>query len=193
MEIAAIGTGFFGSVLGGALSLSGHEVTFGSRHPSSKDVQIDPPARVASVADAVAGAGVIILALPAQAVDEFAHEHGAALDGKLVIDSTNRMGQAVSNSRAALPSTVRDARAFNTLGGENMADPVFGGRAGRYVLLRSRADRPTIETVIEGVGLRPIFVGEDEEALIDRLFQLWIALAMRQGRGRRRALQLLEG
>jgi hypothetical protein len=55
------------------------------------------------------------------------------------------------------------------------------------------ADRAVVENVIEGVGLRPIFVGEDQELLIDNLFQLWIALAMTQGRGRRLALRLLEG
>jgi hypothetical protein len=54
-------------------------------------------------------------------------------------------------------------------------------------------DRASVETVIEGVGLRPVYVGEDQEALIDALFQLWIALAIKQGRGRRLALRLLEG
>jgi hypothetical protein len=193
MEIAIIGTGFIASVLGGALGRSGHKVTFGSRDPSSADLKVDAPASVASVADAVAGAEVIILALPGQAVDQLALEYGAVLEGKLVIDSTNRMGHAVSNSRAALPSGVRYVRAFNTLGGENMAEPVFAdGRADMF-FSAPEADRPTVEMVIEGVGLRPVYVGEDEEGLIDSLFQLWIALAMRQGRGRRLAFRLLEG
>jgi hypothetical protein len=47
--------------------------------------------------------------------------------------------------------------------------------------------------VIEGVGLRPVFVGPDQEQLIDSLFGLWIALAVTQGRGRRLAFRLLEG
>jgi hypothetical protein len=55
------------------------------------------------------------------------------------------------------------------------------------------ADRPTAEEVIEGVGLRPVYGGEDQEALVDALFQLWIALAIKQGRGRRLAFGLLEG
>jgi hypothetical protein len=54
------------------------------------------------------------------------------------------------------------------------------------------ADRATTESVIQGVGLRPIYVGEDQEALIDALFQLWIALAITQGRGRRLALRLID-
>jgi len=66
---------------------------------------------------------------------------------------------------------------------EGRADMFFSAPAG---------DRATVETVIEGVGLRPVFVGEDQEVLIDALFQLWIALAIKQGRGRRLALRLLE-
>ena len=74
-----------------------------------------------------------------------------------------------------------------------MADPVFpDGRADMFFSAPEN-DRTTVETVIEGVGLRPIFVGADQEALIDALFQLWVALAMKQGRGRRLAFRLLEG
>ena len=73
-----------------------------------------------------------------------------------------------------------------------MADPVFAdGRADMF-FSAPEGDRATVETVIEGVGLRPVYVGEDQEALIDALFQLWIALAIKQGRGRRLALRLLE-
>jgi len=35
-------------------------------------------------------------------------------------------------------------------------------------------------------------IGEDEEALVDALFQVWIALALKQGRGRHLALRLIE-
>ena len=53
-------------------------------------------------------------------------------------------------------------------------------------------DRTVLDEIIEGVGLRPVYVGEDQEAIIDALFRLWIALAVNQGRGRRLALRLLE-
>ena len=110
-----------------------------------------------------------------------------------MIDATNQMGAAVSNARASLPASVRYARAFNTVGGENMADPLFDGQRADMFFSGPAGDRATIETVIGGVGLRPIYVGEDQEAIIDALFQLWIALAIKQGRGRRLALKLLEG
>ena len=49
-------------------------------------------------------------------------------------------------------------------------------------------DRALLDEIIEGVGLRPVFVGEGEEGLVDALFQLWIALALKQGGGRRLAI-----
>jgi 8-hydroxy-5-deazaflavin:NADPH oxidoreductase len=189
MDIAIIGTGLIGTTLGGALSEAGHNVTFGSRHPEEGAVA---GTTVASVAEALANAEVVILALPGTAVPRLAEEHGDSLDGKLVIDATNKMGEEVVNSRTSLPPSVRYARAFNTLGGENMADPVFAdGRADMF-FSAPEADRASVEAVVEGVGLHPVYVGADQEPLIDNLFRLWIALAIGQGRGRRLAFRLLD-
>jgi len=193
VDIAVIGTGFIGGILGRSLAEAGHQITFGSRHPEDDDIAVGSAATVVSVAAALATANVIVLAVPGGAVPDLAAANTDALAGKLVIDATNRMGGPVSNSRAALPPNVRYARAFNTLGGENMADPVFDDGPADMFFSAVESDRQTVETVIEGVGLRPVYVGVDEEAIIDCLFRLWVALAMKQGRGRRLALRLLEG
>jgi predicted dinucleotide-binding enzyme len=191
VDIAIIGTGFIGTTLGRALTDSGHQISFGSRHPDDDQVAI-PGAHIAPIGDAISRSDVIILAIPGAAVADLSSRYEEDLAGKLVIDATNRMGEPVANSRAMLPSTVRYARAFNTLGGENFADPVFSeGRADMFFSAPER-DRVLVEGVIDGVGLRPVYVGEDQEAIIDALFQLWIALALTQGRGRRIALRLLE-
>ena len=193
MDIAIVGTGFIGGTLGQALAQAGHTVTFGSRHPDQDDAASITGASVAPVGEALGRAEVVILALPGAAVAELTAEHGTALVGKLVIDATNQMGGPVANSRAALPSGVHYARAFNTLGGENMADPVFPDGPADMFFSAPEADRALVEEVIRGVGLRPIYVGADQEELLDALFRLWIALAIGQGRGRRLALRLLEG
>src|SRR5207248_7921699 len=185
--------GFIGGILGRALAAAGHQVVFGSRRPGDDQAASGTPARVASVAEALSGPEVVILALPAAAVADLTAAHGDRLAGKLVIDATNQMGQPVSNSRSRLPATVRYTRAFNTVGGENMADPVFPDGTADMFFSASEADKSTLETVIGAVGLRPVYVGDDAEALIDGLFQLWIALAVGQGRGRRLAFRLLEG
>ncbi len=136
---------------------------------------------------------VILLAIPGAAVSDLSAAHGNAMNGKLVIDATNQMGADVANAKGQLPSSVRYARAFNALGGENMAEPVFNdGRADMF-FSSQEADRSTVEGVIEGVGLRPVYVGADQEELVDALFRLWIALAITQGRGRRLAFRLVEG
>ena len=193
MDVAVIGTGFIGGTLGRAMAQSGHRVTFGSRRPDDDDVAGTSGASVASVGDALGAAGVIILALPGPAVAELAADHGAALAGKLVIDATNQMGQAVTNSRSSLPGTVRYARAFNTLGGENMADPIFAGGPADMFFSAPEADRAIVEEVVRGVGLHPVYVGADQEDLLDALFRLWMALAVGQKRGRRLAFRLLDG
>jgi 8-hydroxy-5-deazaflavin:NADPH oxidoreductase len=193
MDIAVLGTGFIGRTLGRALSASGHQVTFGSRHPEDDVVADGTSATTRSIDHALGETDVVILAVPGSAVDELAAAHGDALAGKLVIDATNRMGGAVVNSRDALPHAVRYARAFNTLGGENMADPVFDGVRADMFFSSTEADRRTVESVIEGVGLRPVFVGPDQEDLVDSVARLWIALAITQGRGRRLAFRVLEG
>src|SRR3954447_5061096 len=95
-------------------------------------------------------------------------------------------------SGGSLPGNVRCARALKTLGGDNFADPVFADGPADLFFSAPEGDRATVETLITDVGLRPIYVGADQESILDALFRLWIALAMTQGRGRRIALRLLE-
>jgi 8-hydroxy-5-deazaflavin:NADPH oxidoreductase len=192
MDVAVIGTGFIGGTLGRAFAGAGQRVVFGSRHPESDQMLGTQGARVTSIAEALDAADVVVLAVPGKAVPELVAEHGAALAGKLVVDATNQMGQRVANCRASLPGNVRYARAFNTLGGENFADPVFADGPADLFFSAPEADRATVETLITDVGLHPVFVGADQEDIIDALFRLWIALAMGQGRGRRLALRLLD-
>jgi predicted dinucleotide-binding enzyme len=191
MRIAVIGTGFIGGILGRALAGSGHEVVFGSLSGTSK-VAEGTAARVAKIDEALTGAEVVILAVPGSAVAEVGSVHSEGLAGKLVIDPTNNLANPVVNGRASLPTSVRYARAFNTVGGENMADPAFDGQVADMFFSAPESDRSTVEEVIEGVGLHPVYVGEDQELLLDALFQLWIALAITQGRGRRLAFKVLE-
>ena len=142
--------------------------------------------------DALAPAEVVILALPGAAVAELTAAHHDALDAKLVIDATNQMGQTVANSRAALPADIRYVRAFNTLGGENIADPNFADGPADMFFSASETDRTIVETIITDVGLHPIYLGDNQETLVDALFQIWIALAIKQGRGRRLALRVID-
>ena len=158
---------------------------FGSRHPDQ-----GPPglaaggAVVASVADAIAGADIAILALPGAAVTELVAEHGAALEGKIVIDATNQMGVPVANCRAALPAGVRYARAFNTLGGENMADPQFADGPADMFFSSAEEDEEVVAGVVRGVGLRRcMWVGtkRSSSTLCSDCGSLWPSLKSEAG------------
>ncbi|HEU5269610.1 MAG TPA: NAD(P)-binding domain-containing protein [Jatrophihabitans sp.] len=191
MRIGVIGTGNIGGTVGTALARAGHEVTLGSRHPSGESVS---GVRVADVAGALAGAEVVLLALPAGAVGEFLAEHAGTLAGKLVIDATNRIGAPVANAAAQLAEAAPDARyarAFNTLGWENFADPVFDGEPADLFFSCAQADHPVLEQLIADVGLRPAYLGEGKQDVVDGALPLWFALVQAGGGNRRLAFRVL--
>ena len=81
MRIAVIGAGNIGRTLGGKWAAAGHQVVYGVRSPGAPGT--------ASVADAVAAAEVVVLAVPGAAAKDVLATLGAALAGKVVIDATN--------------------------------------------------------------------------------------------------------
>jgi len=191
MRIAVIGTGRIGSTVGAALRRGGHEVVYGSRHPDSVDVT---GGKVADIASALDGAGAVLLAIPAGSVDEFLRDHGSALNGLLVVDATNNIGGPATNAAAQVAQAApgaRYARAFNSLGFEAFADPIFDGQAADLFFSSSEEDRPQVEELISAVGLRPAYLGPDSQDVVDKALAVWIALLGQRGH-RDIALRVLE-
>ena len=189
MRIAVIGTGNIGGTLGTAWARAGHDVVMGSRQP---DHSAQPPQ--ADIATALDGADAVLLAIPARGVDDFLATHSAALDGLLVIDATNNIGAASANAADAIMQAIpgaRYARAFNTLGWENFAEPTFDGVAADLFFSAAEADREVTERLISDVGLRPAYLGPDKQGLVDSLLPLWFTLSQLRGT-RHLALRILE-
>jgi 8-hydroxy-5-deazaflavin:NADPH oxidoreductase len=192
MHIAVIGTGNVGGALAGRWQRTGHEVTFGSRNPADTSVHpADVP--VQGIGQAISAADVVVLAVPGQVVATVVEEHGSALDGKVVVDASNRIGQPEVNNRKAVVSaapTARYVRAFNTLGWENFAEPLNG--ADLFFAADTDA-RSVAEELIADVGLRPVYVGDaDASGTVDSLLPLWFALVQQRGGTRRLAFRLVE-
>lgn len=195
IKVAVIGTGNIGGTLGRAFARAGHDVTFGARRPAeSAQVAGETPAKVTDIPSALASAEVILLALPAAAVDAFISDNGAAIRDKLVIDATNRVGgDGSANAHAALSAvTSHYARAFNTLGWENFEDPHFGDEVADLFYSATEGDREMVETLISAVGLRPQYLGDGQQEVVDGLLRVWFALVFGQKRGRRLALRVLD-
>jgi 8-hydroxy-5-deazaflavin:NADPH oxidoreductase len=188
MRIAVIGAGNIGRTLGGAWADSGHAVTYGLRSPGAPGTT--------AIADAVAGAEVVLLAVPGKAAGELIVSLGQTLAGKVVIDATNDVqGAGKLHALDELVDGAHPVRAFNTLGWESFADPSFDGVAADlfYAAEEGRA-REVAEILISDLGLRPVWLGAvDAFDLVDSLARLWFTLVFQRGRGRRLAFKMLGG
>ena len=106
MRIAVIGKGNIGGSLGTKWRAAGHDVVYGARDGSGLGPGEAP---VRSIGDALEDAGVVLLAVPGQAVPDVVNEQGAALAGKVVIDAVNRMGAPEAESRALIADAAPPA------------------------------------------------------------------------------------
>ena len=186
MRIAVIGAGNIGRTLGGKWVTAGHQVVYGVRSPGAPDT--------AAVADAVATAEVVTLAVPGAAAKNVLAALGAALAGKVVIDATNDIeGTGKLHALAELTDGAHPVRAFNTLGWENLADPIFDGvTADLFYAAEDGHANEVAHRLIAEVGLRPVWLGGvDAFDLVDSLTQLWFTLAFQRKLGRRLAFKML--
>lgn len=153
MKIAVIGAGNIGGTLGGKWAAAGHEVVYGVRSPGAPGT--------AAVADAVAGAEVVVLAVPGGAAKDVLFSLDGALAGKVLIDATNDVqGAGKLHGLDELADGAHPVRAFNTLGWENFADPVFDGVVADlfYAAEEGRA-KEVADRLIADVGLEPVWLG----------------------------------
>lgn len=198
MRIAVIGSGNIGGTLSGRLAAAGHEVTVGVRDGGARE-GLDQRVSVASVADAVAGAETVIVAIPGGQVPAFAGEHGAALAGKLVIDATNDLSGGDDGSLshtaawAELAPAAAVARAFSTLGFENYRDPAIGGQTATLFWCGPDGEHgDAVEAIVRAVGLEPLRIGGLEAAAtLDGMTRVWFQLVFTRKMGRRLAFKLL--
>jgi predicted dinucleotide-binding enzyme len=183
-SIAVIGSGNIGATIGEAWRRAGHDVTFASRSP-------EPP-RTLAIPESIAAADVVLLAVPGAAVPQLLADHGAALDGRVVIDATNDMGGERLHHADAygdLAPGARFARAFNTLGFEMFANPSIGGEVAN--LFWCGPEDAGLEQLIADVGLEPVRIGDiDAVDVVDGIGRLWLTLVFRQGFPRRLAFRM---
>src|SRR5690348_9050112 len=122
MKIAVIGMGSVGGTLGQRWAELGHEVVFGSRDPEDPKAKervaaIKGSAAIATTPEAVAGAGVVVLATPWSATLSVIGSAGD-LSGKIVVDVTNPLKPDLSG--LAVPD--------GTSGAEQVAKAAKGAR-----------------------------------------------------------------
>ena len=185
MRIAIIGRGNIGRTLGERWRTAGHEVVYGSRTPGDDS---------SSISGAVESAEVVVLAVPGAAAKELVASLGPALEGKVVVDTTNDVqGSGKLHALDELHDGAHPVRAFNTLGWENFSAPVLDGQRADllYGAEEGRA-QDVAEQLIRDIGLEPVWLGGvDEFDVVDGLTRVWFTLVFKRGYPRRTALKVI--
>ncbi|MFC5910967.1 NADPH-dependent F420 reductase [Streptacidiphilus monticola] len=184
--VGVIGTGNIGGTLGRAFARGGYQVVFGSRSPEGSAAAGDTGAKVGTVVEAVAAGEVVVLALPGTEVEGFLLEHGAALDGKVVVDATNSFPGPVLNAAALFAAHApgaRYARAFSSQAWETFATPPADGGPSDLPFSSAAEDRETVAALIESVpGLRAYYLGADAQDQVDAAIALLFPAFSTRGR-----------
>ena len=198
-RIAIVGAGNVGASLGKGWARAGHDILFGVTNPADPKHGAAAAAAgnavVARVAEIVALADVVVLAVPWEAVPEALSACGD-LSGRLVIDATNPLKFG--------PNGLELAIGFSTSGGEEVARLAPGAavfkamnQVGFAVMSDTRgypslpamfvagddADRkPEALALIGDLGFEAIDAGPLSRArLLEPYAMLWIDQAMNHG------------
>ena len=168
MKIGIIGAGNVGRALATASVRAGHAVTITSAVPGEAErVAAEVGATAAAPnRDAVANADAVILAVPFDAVNAIADELGSALDGKVLIDVTNRFApeQLDGTSNAELTQgmapNAKVIKAFNTIFASHQADPLIDGiQLDGFVAGDDGDAKGKVLELVGSLGFRPIDAG----------------------------------
>ncbi|AZG16112.1 NADPH-dependent F420 reductase [Cupriavidus pauculus] len=174
LKIGVVGSGRLGGAVGSLFVKAGHPVMFASRHPEELKSLADPLgplARTGTVAQALAFADVILLAVPYSAVPEVGQQH--RWQGKIVLDATNaiaaRDGAIVDEVKAnGIGATTakylkgaRIVRAFNFTGAAEFTRESH--RSGPPMAVPLAADDAealaVASALVREVGFEPVVVG----------------------------------
>lgn len=208
MRIGIIGAGMVGGTLGKHWAKAGHEVMWGVRDPAAAKLAAlcaaaGHGARAATVAEAAAGADVVVLATPWRAVPEALASCGD-LAGRVLLDTTNPLapdlsglalpaGRSGAQEVARLAPGARVVKIFNSVGFNIMADPRFGDRTATMLYCGDDPGaRATAARLATDLGFEVVDAGPLAKAgLLEHAALLWIHLAMSQQLGREIAFVLM--
>jgi len=194
MQLGIVGAGNVGNALASGWIRVGHTITFGVRDPTKP--QTGPVgASYASVAEAVRGASVVVLATPWQAVPDALAAAGD-LRGKVLLDCTNplrmgpdglelEIGHTTSGGErvAAFAAGASVFKTMNQTGFANM-DHAHDSptRAVMYVAGDDAKQKPLVLSLISELGFQAVDAGPLQIArLLEPMAMLWIHMTVNRG------------
>ena len=197
--VAVIGTGNVGSALGPQLAKLGHPVIYGTRDPARESVRVlvartGPKGSAATQQDAAARADVVVLAVPADALEAVTKSLGP-LAGKILVDvSTGAMRKGADGYMELVPGPSNSERVQSWAprarvvkvaipGAYVIAQPLVHGVAPTVpIAANDRAAKETVARMIAGIGLDPFDAGPLRFARSIDEFGLLFMVPLQQGR-----------
>ena len=179
MRIGIVGAGRIGGNCAVQLARGGHEVKLSSRDPSKLEAlaaEIGERASVGTVLEAAEFGEAIVFAVPWDGFDAAVQAAGA-IDGKIVIDTTNQYGssempadgQTGASFHAARVDGARYTKSFNTLTSTFQAEAAFrpeDERIVQWVCGEDVAAKQIVMGLIADAGYAPIDLGRNEDATV---------------------------
>jgi predicted dinucleotide-binding enzyme len=172
MKIGSIGEGNVGGALSKLWQEAGHDVRSGGRD---------------SVAEVAAHGEVVLLAVPADAV-EAALDAAGSLDGKVLIDATNDLdGERLSQADyvAGLAPGAKVVKAFNASFASVFEQAAqLDTRANLVFCGDDKGAKDTVSGLIRDIGMDPVDVGGlDQAPNVEAFARMNVNLAFGLGRG----------
>lgn len=201
MKLAVIGAGSVGATLGKAWQRRGHEVTYGVRNPDDQKYA-SLESEVATNAEAVDGADVVVLCTPWQSTRDAIAACGD-LSGKVLIDCTNpltpdftalEVGHTKSGAEhvAEWATAARVCKAMNQIGAPMMDAPQVAGTPVMFICGNDDDAKNITASLVGELGFEAVDAGDLALArLLEPFALIWIHMALRRGFGTQWAFGLL--
>lgn len=205
-SITIIGSGNMARGIGTRAAAAGYSIQVLDRDPSKAAALAGDLSGATSGALGEAPAGdIVVLALPYGAVAEVVRQHGAALDGKVIVDITNPVDfqtfaglvtpadSSAAQEIAKLVPGAKVVKAFNT----TFASTLVGGTVDDQpldVLIAGDDEgaKASVAAFIEAAGLRPLDVGPLAQAhWLEGIGFLHIGLQVSKGWGWNTAVKVI--
>jgi predicted dinucleotide-binding enzyme len=172
MNVTIAGTGNMARAIATRALAGGHEVSVIGTHISKAEDLADEltgqgPVRAVETVDG----DILVLAVPYSAAPHVVRQHAPELDGTVVIDITNpvgdnfepldvELGSGAQVIAAAAPDGAPVVKAFNTtFAGTLMAGAVAGQPLDVFIAGDDEAAKAKVARLVEDGGLRPIDAG----------------------------------
>lgn len=199
MVIAVLGAGNVGRTLAQGWARRGHTLRFGSRREGAEPVGGIP---VLPHAQAIAGADVIVNALPAEGVEPVLS--GLDLAGHILVDTANALrpgfGGLVYEGDTSFGEKVAEwapgakvVKAFNTIGYKHMADPIFGEEVASMLVAGDDPEaKKLVMRLANDLGFDAVDAGPLTQSRgLEQLALLWISMALVHGVGENMAFRVI--